>query len=133
MRSPLAPLLLASPQEVVSDPPYRIRDPAHRIGDPALGRDVKINDLWCEVIGVLAPEPGAVTAVQGVPVSSTEREIYLPFTTALRKLDRDPMKSPLGEIVVRLEPKAPGQGRSRRRVTTAALTGTPVPHLPTQE
>jgi ribonuclease E len=25
------------------------------------------------------------------------------------------------------EPKAPGQGRSRRRVTTAALTGTPVP------
>ncbi len=31
------------------------------------------------------------------------------------------------------EPKAPGQGRSRRRVTTAALTGTPVPHLPTQE
>ncbi|HEU4614393.1 MAG TPA: ABC transporter permease, partial [Kofleriaceae bacterium] len=55
---------------------------------PAIGRDVKINDLWCEVIGVLAPEPGAVSAVQGVPVSSTEREIYLPFTTALRKLDR---------------------------------------------
>ena len=27
--------------------------------DPALGRDVKINDVWCEVIGVLAPEPGA--------------------------------------------------------------------------
>ncbi|MFT4229575.1 MAG: Rne/Rng family ribonuclease [Microbacterium sp.] len=26
------------------------------------------------------------------------------------------------------EPKAPGQGRSRRRVTTAALTGTPVVH-----
>ncbi len=24
------------------------------------------------------------------------------------------------------EPKAPGQGRNRRRVTTAALTGTPV-------
>jgi len=24
------------------------------------------------------------------------------------------------------EPKAPGQGRSRRRVTTAALSGTPV-------
>jgi ribonuclease E len=31
------------------------------------------------------------------------------------------------------EPKAPGQGRSRRRVTTAALTGTPVPHQPTPE
>jgi ribonuclease E len=31
------------------------------------------------------------------------------------------------------EPKAPGQGRSRRRVTTAALTGTPVAHTPTEE
>ncbi|QKJ19359.1 Rne/Rng family ribonuclease [Microbacterium hominis] len=31
------------------------------------------------------------------------------------------------------EPKAPGQGRSRRRVTTAALTGTPVPPAPAGE
>jgi len=31
------------------------------------------------------------------------------------------------------EPKAPGQGRSRRRVTTAALTGTPVDAQPTPE
>jgi len=31
------------------------------------------------------------------------------------------------------EPKAPGQGRSRRRVTTAALTGTPVPHTPSED
>ncbi|MEV7691765.1 Rne/Rng family ribonuclease [Microbacterium sp. NPDC089189] len=31
------------------------------------------------------------------------------------------------------EPKAPGQGRSRRRVTTAALTGTPVVHSPEGE
>ncbi|MFD4957420.1 Rne/Rng family ribonuclease [Microbacterium sp. NPDC058389] len=31
------------------------------------------------------------------------------------------------------EPKAPGQGRARRRVTTAALTGTPVPHTPAED
>jgi putative ABC transport system permease protein len=75
--------------------------------DPALGKDVKINDVWFEVIGVLAAEANPVTAVQGVAVSSTEHEIYLPFTTALRKLDHDPLKSPLGEIVVRLAPGAP--------------------------
>jgi putative ABC transport system permease protein len=40
-------------------------------------------------------------------VSSTEHEIYVPYTTALRKLDHDPKKAPLTEIVVRLEPKAP--------------------------
>jgi putative ABC transport system permease protein len=75
--------------------------------DPALGKDVKINDVWCEVIGVLAPEANPVSQVQGVAVSSTEHEIYLPYTTALRKLDHDPMKAPLSEIVVRLDPKAP--------------------------
>ncbi|ALJ20659.1 Rne/Rng family ribonuclease [Microbacterium sp. No. 7] len=31
------------------------------------------------------------------------------------------------------EPKAPGQGRSRRRVTTAALAGTPVAHVETPD
>ncbi|HWM16864.1 MAG TPA: Rne/Rng family ribonuclease [Microbacterium sp.] len=31
------------------------------------------------------------------------------------------------------EPKAPGQGRSRRRVTTAALTGTPVAHATSED
>jgi putative ABC transport system permease protein len=75
--------------------------------DPALGHDVKINDVWCEVIGVLAPEANPVSQVQGVAVSSTDHEIYMPFTTALRKLDHDPMKAPLSEIVVRLEPNAP--------------------------
>jgi len=85
--------------------------------DAALGKDLKINDLWCEVIGVLAPEPTAAGAVQGVAVSSTEHEIYLPLATALRKLDRDPMKSPLTEIVVHLAAGAPAR-------ETAAVTGT---------
>jgi len=75
--------------------------------EPALGKTVKINDLWCEVIGVLARDPSTATAVQGIAVASTDHEIYVPFTTALRKLDRDPLKSPLSEIVVRLDPKAP--------------------------
>jgi putative ABC transport system permease protein len=75
--------------------------------DPALGKDVKVNDVWCEVIGVLATEATPVSQVQGVAVSSTDSEIYLPFTTALRKLDHDPMKAPLSEIVVRLDAKAP--------------------------
>ncbi|HEX2685031.1 MAG TPA: ABC transporter permease [Kofleriaceae bacterium] len=85
--------------------------------DPALGKDIKINDIWFEVIGVLAPEATAVTEVQGVAVSSTEHEIYLPFTTALRKLDHDPLKSPLGEIVVSLLPNTPAS-------ETGAVVGT---------
>ena len=75
--------------------------------DLALGKDVKINDVWFEVVGVLAPEVSGPAAVDGVEVSSTERAIFLPFTAALRKLDHDPMKSPLAEIVVRLTADAP--------------------------
>ena len=85
--------------------------------DPALGKDVKVNDVWFEVIGVLAAEPSRATEVQGVAVASTEREIYLPFTTALRKFEHDALKSPLGEIVVRLLPDAPAS-------ETAAVVGT---------
>ncbi|HTQ44613.1 MAG TPA: ABC transporter permease [Polyangiaceae bacterium] len=70
----------------------------------AVGRDVKINDVWCEVVGVLAPEASGGTTLQGVSVGSTAREIYLPITTATRKFDHDPLKSPLDEIVVRLAP-----------------------------
>jgi putative ABC transport system permease protein len=76
-------------------------------GEVAIGREVKINDLWCEVIGVLARDSTSVSDVQGVAVSSTDKEIYIPFTTALRKLERPPLNSPLGEIVVRLEAGAP--------------------------
>jgi putative ABC transport system permease protein len=75
--------------------------------DPALGKDLKINDLWCEVVGVLASEGPASATVEGVAVASQDHTIFLPFTTGLRKLDQDPLKAPLAEIVVRLEPSAP--------------------------
>ncbi len=73
---------------------------------PAVGREVKINDVWFEVVGVLE-QSGGTSSFQGVAVGSTAREIYLPVTTAIRKLDRDPLKSPLDEIVVRLDASAP--------------------------
>ena len=68
---------------------------------------------------MLAPEANPVTAVQGVAVASTDHEIYMPFTTALRKLDHDPLKSPLDEIVVRLD--AQGAGRARPRAVVGTL------------
>jgi putative ABC transport system permease protein len=67
-----------------------------------LGRRLKINDVWFEVVGVLAASGGG-SSFQGVAVGSTSEEIYIPVTTAMRKFDRDPLQSPLDEIVVRLE------------------------------
>jgi len=70
-----------------------------------LGSRIKINDIWFEVVGVLQESQGG-SSFQGVNIGSTADEIYLPFTTAMRKFDRDPLEAPLDEIVVRLESAA---------------------------
>jgi putative ABC transport system permease protein len=67
----------------------------------ALGKDLKVNDVWLEVVGVLADSGGAAS-LQGVAVGSTSREIYVPVTTAARKFERMPLEAPLDEIVVEL-------------------------------
>jgi putative ABC transport system permease protein len=77
-------------------------------GSP-LGKRIKVNELWLEVIGVLAPEASA-TDQQGIPVGSTENEIWIPVTTAMRKFDRDALEAPLDELVVRLAPGVSSRG-----------------------
>jgi putative ABC transport system permease protein len=80
---------------------------------PAIGQSVKVNDVWCEVIGVLEPDSSGSASVEGVSVGSTAREIYLPVTTALRKFEHEAQSSPLSEILVRLTP-----GTSPRETAT---------------
>src|SRR5258705_12439373 len=72
---------------------------------PALGSDLKVNDVWLTVVGVLQDEGGA-SAFEGVQLGATSREIYLPVTTASRKFDRPPLKAPLDPLIVRLTPQA---------------------------
>ena len=72
--------------------------------DRAIGEHVKIDDVWLEVVGVLAPETKADSSIEGVSVSSSAHQIYVPFSTVLRKFERNPLHSPLSEIVIRTEP-----------------------------
>ena len=77
--------------------------------EDAVGKALKVNQLWLEVVGVLQGSGGAST-VQGVAVGSTDLEIYLPVTTAIRKLDLPLLEAPLDEIIVRLNPETrPGE------------------------
>jgi putative ABC transport system permease protein len=69
---------------------------------PALGHDLKVNDVWLTVVGVLS-EAGGGSSFEGVSLGSSAREIYVPVTTAARKFDRAPLKAPLDELVVRLD------------------------------
>ncbi len=71
--------------------------------ESGVGRSFKLDDLWLEVVGTLADEGSGPRSYRGVQVSSTAREIYLPFSTALRKLERPLLVSPLDQIVVQVE------------------------------
>ncbi len=77
-----------------------------------IGQLLKVNELWLEVVGVLVGSGGA-TSVQGVSVGSTDFDIYLPVSTAIRKLDLPLLEAPLDEIIVRLEPDASPGGAAR--------------------
>jgi putative ABC transport system permease protein len=61
---------------------------------PAVGRQLKVNDVWLEVIGILANDP------IGSGAKSSADEIWMPVSTAMRKFDRDPLDAPLDELMV---------------------------------
>ena len=79
--------------------------------EAAVGRPLKINEQWLTVVGVLAAG-GGPREVQGITLSGTANEIYVPVTVAERKFGRAPLKSALDELIVRMAPGAPVQESS---------------------
>ena len=66
-----------------------------------IGRQLKVNDVWVEVIGVLGSAPAGGSAQQNVGgQQSTAKEIWIPVSTAMRKFDRDPLDAPIDELLV---------------------------------
>ncbi len=80
---------------------------------PAIGQDLKINEVWIEVVGVLGSGGATADSFQGVSLGSPGTEVYVPVTTALRKFAHDPLESPLSEIVVRLDAGVSARGAAR--------------------
>jgi putative ABC transport system permease protein len=80
--------------------------------EEVLGADLKVDDVWLTVVGVLAGADGRAESFEGVSMESSAQAIFVPVTTALSKFDRDPLDSPLQEIVVRLD--AASQGAASR-------------------
>ncbi len=85
----------------------------------ALGRFIKVNDVWLKVIGVLAPDSplGEEGGPPGAGAGSSDGDIYLPLSTLLQKFERDPLASPLEEIVVKLD------GTGSPHESAAVITG----------
>ena len=72
----------------------------------AVGSMVKVNDLWLTVVGVLSEPVSSTRDFQGVRISGTSNDIYIPSSSASRKLLTNPLKSPLDELIVRVAPGA---------------------------
>jgi len=73
---------------------------------PAVGKQLKVNDVWLDVIGIFAsgaagervkPAAGASAVATG---GALAQQIWVPVTTAMRKFDRDPLDAPVDELVV---------------------------------
>ena len=75
-----------------------------------IGKQLKVNDVWLEVIGVLRSDPAGGAPSQDVSQQSTAKEIWIPASTAMRKFDRDPLDAPIDELLVTVK-----EGVSTRR------------------
>ena len=68
----------------------------------AIGKSVKINQEWFDVIGVLADERATDQEFEGVKLENSNNDIYLPLQTLLSKFEPDPVENQLDEIIVHI-------------------------------
>ncbi len=71
-----------------------------------LNQQIKVNDIWFTVVGVLADAVVEKQEFEGVKVQNPNNDIYIPITTAVRKFDRESVENELNEIVVKIDESA---------------------------
>ncbi len=72
----------------------------------AIGGQIKINQEWFTVIGVLADQQAAREEFEGVRLENSNNDIYIPLQTLLSKFEHDPVENELDEIIVHISPDA---------------------------
>src|SRR5262249_38740916 len=55
--------------------------------EPAVGKYVKVNDTWLQVVGVLAPHAPADTQMEGLEVASSNYLVIAPLNTVMRRFE----------------------------------------------
>ncbi|MBM3793277.1 MAG: FtsX-like permease family protein [Acidobacteria bacterium] len=55
--------------------------------DPAVGKYVKVNDAWLQVVGILAPQASADTEVEGLEVVNRNNLVIAPLNTVMRRFE----------------------------------------------
>jgi putative ABC transport system permease protein len=70
----------------------------------AVGKNIKVNHLWLEVVAVLRDRQLADKQFQGRDVGGESEHIYLPLETGLARLKREELSAELDELKLRISP-----------------------------
>ncbi len=68
----------------------------------AVGKAIKINHLWLEVVGILADKSLGADEFQGVKLGNERNQIFVPLKTAKKRLKFDPLEDELDAFRVQL-------------------------------
>jgi putative ABC transport system permease protein len=71
-----------------------------------IGEQIKINDQWMTVIGVLGDANVEKAEFEGVKIQNPNNDIYIPITTSLKKFEKDSIENELNEIVIQVSTDA---------------------------
>ncbi len=75
--------------------------------DSAVGKYVKINDTWLQVVGVLAQQATADTEVEGLEVTNRNNMVIAPLNTVMRRFEDNNsyLKDEIDGIYIRVTPQ----------------------------
>ena len=74
--------------------------------EEAVGKQIKVNDVWMTVVGVLGDAAVEKQEFEGVKVQNPNNDIFIPITTSLRKFDVEEVENELNEIIVKIDDSA---------------------------
>jgi putative ABC transport system permease protein len=70
--------------------------------NPAIGEQIKINQEWFTVIGILADQQLGSKEFEGIKLENPNNDILIPLQTYLAKFEPDPIANQLDEIVAQV-------------------------------
>ncbi len=71
--------------------------------EQAIGKHVKVNHVWLEVVGILQPPEGSKNEFQGVQIGGDRYRIFVPLRTSLFKFASDTLASQLDSVKLNIE------------------------------
>ena len=92
--------------------------------DDAIGKFVKVNDVWLQVIGVLTPQASADSDVEGVQALNRNNLVIAPLNTVMRRFEDNNsyLKDEIDGIYIKVSPGTDSVDTSN--VVRAILTAT---------